>query len=170
LKIYTENIKAEIASGYATVVDSIADADVAILRLQTPWEPRNGDMVEKMFHQGKLDFDEAELARIVKIMEQKPTIICMYLDRPAVIPEIAEKAAGLLGNFGAYDDAVLDIVFGDFNPTAKLPFEMPCSMEAVKNQKEDVPFDSENPVYKFGHGLSYREVGSPETELGSGKQ
>jgi beta-glucosidase len=156
LKIYIENITAEIASGYATVVDSVADADVAILRLQTPWEPRNGDMVEKMFHQGKLDFDDAELARILKITEKKPTVICMYLDRPAIIPEIAEKAAGLLGDFGAYDDAVLDIVFGNFNPSAKLPFEMPSSMEAVKNQKEDVPFDSENPVFKFGFGLSYR--------------
>jgi len=156
LKIYTENIKTEIASGYATVVDSVADADFVVLRLQTPWEPRNGDMVEKMFHQGKLDFDEAELSRILKMMEQKPTIVCMYLDRPAVIPEIAEKAAGLLGEFGAYDDAVLDVIFGDFKPTAKLPFEMPCSMEAVKNQKEDVPFDSESPIFKFGHGLSYR--------------
>jgi len=28
-------------------------------------------------------------------------------------------------------------------------------MEAVKNQLEDVPFDSENPAFKFGDGLSY---------------
>lgn len=155
LKIYTENIGKEIASNYANVVDSVGDADFAILRLQTPWEPRNGDMIEKMFHQGKLDFDEAELQRILKIMEQKPTIVCMYLDRPAVIPEIAEKATGLLCDFGAFDDAVLDIVFGDFNPSAKLPFEMPASMEAVNNQKEDLPYDSENPLFEFGFGLGY---------------
>jgi len=155
IKIFTENINREIAANYATIVDSLADADFAILHLQTPWEPRNGDMVERMFHQGKLDFDKNELTRILKIMKEKPTIICLYLDRPAVIPEIAENAAGLFGDFGMSDDALLDIVFGDFNPTAKLPFEMPRSMEAVKHQKEDVPYDSKNPLFKFGFGLEY---------------
>ena len=48
-----------------------------------------------------------------------------------------------------------DIIFGEFNPTAILPFEMPSSMEAVEKQFEDVPYDSENPLYPFGHGLSY---------------
>jgi beta-glucosidase len=28
-------------------------------------------------------------------------------------------------------------------------------MEAVRNQKEDVPYDSENPLYPYGFGLSY---------------
>ncbi|MFT5168779.1 MAG: hypothetical protein ACI8P3_004024 [Saprospiraceae bacterium] len=26
---------------------------------------------------------------------------------------------------------------------------------AVENQKEDVPYDSENPLYSFGFGLGY---------------
>lgn len=155
IKIYTENIGKKAASEYATVVDSLADADFAVLRLQAPWEPRSGDMIESFFHQGALDFKQAELSRILKIMKQKPTVVCIYLDRPAVIPEIAENAVGLLCDFGAYDNAVLDIIFGEFNPTAKLPFELPCSMEAVKNQKEDVPYDSENPVFEFGFGLNY---------------
>jgi len=30
-------------------------------------------------------------------------------------------------------------------------------MEAVRNQKEDVPFDSENPLFRFGFGLSYSD-------------
>lgn len=155
LKIYFENIDKETAGKYATVVDSLADADIAVLHLRAPWEPRNGDMIEKMFHQGHLNYSSNELSGILKIMEQKPTIICMYLDRPAVIPEIAEKATGLLCDFGAYDDAILDVIFGQFNPTARLPFEMPYSMEAVQNQKEDIPYDTENPVFKFGFGLSY---------------
>ncbi len=155
IKIYTENISKETTSKYATVVDSVADADFAVLRLQAPWDPRSGDMIESFFHQGALDFKQPELSRVLKIMKQKPTIVCIYLDRPAVIPEITENAVGLLCDFGAYDDAVLDIIFGDFNPTAKLPFELPCSMEAVKNQKEDVPYDSANPVFEFGFGLSY---------------
>ena len=40
----------------------------------------------------------------------------------------------------------------------KLPFDLPRSMAAVEASKEDVPFDTENPVFKFGHGLSYEEV------------
>jgi hypothetical protein len=36
-----------------------------------------------------------------------------------------------------------------------LPFELPSSMEAVTIQKEDLPYDSTNPLFKFGFGLSY---------------
>jgi beta-glucosidase len=50
---------------------------------------------------------------------------------------------------------VLDVIFGQFNPGGKLPFEIPCSMEAVHAQKEDVPYDLENPLFPFGYGLSY---------------
>jgi len=157
IKIYIENIDVEIASQYATVVDSFDDADYAILRLQTPWENREGSIIESMFHQGNLDFSEQELSRILEIMNKKPAIICLYLDRPAIIPEITNAAEGLLADFGAYDDAVLDIIFGKFNPTGKLPLELPSSMEAVRNQKEDVPFDSQNPLFQFGYGLRYNE-------------
>jgi beta-glucosidase len=79
----------------------------------------------------------------------------IYLDRPAVIPEIAEQSVALLANFGANPAAVLDVIFGRFNPSGKLPFELPSSMEAVRNQQPDVPYDSENPVFPFGHGLTY---------------
>ncbi len=72
-----------------------------------------------------------------------------------MIPEITENAAALLGTFGVSDAAILDIIFGKFNPTGKLPFDLPSSMEAVYNQKEDVPFDTENPLFKFGFVLSY---------------
>ncbi len=155
IRIYVENISLDVAGNYATVVDSLDDADVAILRLQTPWQEMNGNFIEAMFHQGQLNFQTSELNRILEIARKKPTVICMYLDRPAAIPELANNVIGLLGEFGAYDDAVLDVVFGKFNPTAKLPFELPSSMEAVEKQFEDVPYDSENPLFPFGHGLSY---------------
>ena len=53
------------------------------------------------------------------------------------------------------DIAVLDVLFGKARPEGKLPFELPSSMEAVRNQNADVPYDSENPLYDFGFGLSY---------------
>ncbi len=36
-----------------------------------------------------------------------------------------------------------------------LPIELPSSMAAVRAQKEDLPYDSREPLYKFGYGLSY---------------
>ena len=159
LKIYVENVDKEVAAEYAQVVDSVDEADFAVLRLQTPWEPKNGNMIENFLHQGYLDFQEPELSRILDIVRKKPTVVCMYLERPAVIPEIANSVVGLLGEFGAHDDAVLDIIFGRFNPTAKLPFELPASMDNVEAQHEDVPYDSKNPLFPFGFGLSYHQPG-----------
>jgi beta-glucosidase len=154
-KVYFENVETEVAARYAEVVTSPEQAAFAILRLNAPFEKRDGNMMESFFHQGKLDFASDEIQRIQKVAKQIPTIICIYLDRPAVFPEINEVAAAVLGDFGASDDAVLDIVFGKYNPSAKLPFELPSSMQAVEDQKEDVPHDSENPLYSFGHGLTY---------------
>jgi len=91
-------------------------------------------------------------------MAQVPTIVDIFLDRPAVIPGIADRSAALLANFGASDAAVLDVIFGRFRPSGKLPFEMPSSMAAVRQQKEDLPYDSENPLFPFGHGLTYPDA------------
>ena len=52
----------------------------------------------------------------------------------------------------------LDIIFGEYNPSRKLPYELPSSWDAVLEQKEDLPYDSKRPLYKFGYGLSYNEL------------
>lgn len=154
-KLYVENVALEVAESYGQVVDSIEDAELAVLRLSAPYEPRDGSFLERMFHAGRLDFPEEERARILGILERVPTVVALYLDRPAVIPEIAAQSAALLADFGASDAAVLDVIFGRFAPEGKLPFEMPSSVEAVLQQKSDVPYDSEHPLFRFGHGLSY---------------
>jgi beta-glucosidase len=154
-KLYIENIAPDVARQYGEVVSSPEEADLAILRLQTPFEPRNRDFLENFFHAGDLDFKSPERERILSILNRVPTIVDILLERPAVIPEIAAAAAGLLANFGASDAAVLDVIFGRFKPVGHLPFELPSSMEAVRQQKEDVPYDSENPLFPFRHGLTY---------------
>lgn len=154
MKIYVENIKPEAIQPYGQTVKDVSKADVAILRLNAPYEKRKG-LTEGYFHAGDLDFKEPERSRILNILKRVPTVVDIYLERPSVIPGIAEGSAALLANFGANDEAVLDIIFGKFKPQGKLPFELPSSMEAVKRQKEDVPYDSENPLFEFGHGLSY---------------
>jgi beta-glucosidase len=154
LKLYIEGVNLESVGQYGEVVGDPAKADIALLRLSAPYQKRKG-LMESFFHAGDLDFKEPEKSRILKILNQVPAVVDIYLDRPAVIPEIAEKSAALLANFGANDDVLLDIVFGKFGPRGKLPFELPSSMDAVRKQKEDVPHDSEDPLFPFGHGLSY---------------
>ncbi len=73
----------------------------------------------------------------------------------SLITAIAAAAQALVGEYGADDTAVLNVLFGKAQPEGKLPFELPSSMEAVKRQKEDLPHDSENPLYPFGFGLTY---------------
>jgi beta-glucosidase len=106
-----------------------------------------------------LTFPADQLQALRAAMRAKPTIVALYLDRPYVIPEIAREAAALVGHFGVSDAALLDVVTGAAVPSGKLPFEMPSSMDAVRSQKEDVPYDSVAPLFRFGHGLTYRTRG-----------
>ncbi|MBI2282951.1 MAG: glycoside hydrolase family 3 C-terminal domain-containing protein [Bacteroidetes bacterium] len=156
LKIYAGNMDPKVVSKYGIVVNQPAEADIAILRLNTPWVPvETPNFMARMFHHGDLDFKQKERDSILQIMNTVPTIVDIYLDRPAVFPEINAKAKAVLADFGASDAAVMDVIFGKAKPGGKLPFELPSSMEAVRNQKEDLPYDSKNPLYKFGFGLTY---------------
>lgn len=155
-RIYAENIDAAVLAEYgATAVSSPAEADIALLRLQAPYEPRNNEPLERFFRAGDLRYTPEEVARLQAIMAAVPTVVDIYLDRPAVIPEVVAGCAALLANFGASDRAVLDVVFGTYAPRGKLPFEVPSSIEAVLQQHSDVPYDSANPLFPFGHGLTY---------------
>jgi beta-glucosidase len=156
LKIYLKNVDPTVAAAYGTVVEKPEEADIAIVRLKTPWVSVDSpNPMARGFHHGDLDFKGKEKEEILTLLKTVPTIVDIYLDRPAVIPEISAGAKGLLANYGASDAAVLDVIFGKAKPEGNLPFELPSSMEAVRNQKEDVPYDSKDPLYKFGFGLRY---------------
>ena len=117
-------------------------------------EPKSSD--ENTF-QSDLDFKGEEKEEILALLEKVPTVVDLYLDRPAVVPEISEHAAALIANFGTSDQSVCEVLFGNTAPEGRLPFELPSSMKAVEEQKADLPYDSENPLYEFGFGLSYPE-------------
>jgi Beta-glucosidase-related glycosidases len=155
-RIFVKNVDPSIAARYAVVVSTPKDADFAILRLATPWVPvETKNPIARSFHHGDLDFKEEAKAEILSLLQTVPTIVVLYLDRPDVIPEISAMAKALLAEYGASDVAMLDVLFGKASPEGRLPFELPSSMEAVRKQKADVPYDSENPLYHFGFGMSY---------------
>ncbi|MEU4426568.1 hypothetical protein AB0F81_38600 [Actinoplanes sp. NPDC024001] len=45
------------------------------------------------------------------------------------------------------------MLFGRSPATGTLPFELPSSMAAVEASREDVPNDTEDPLFPYGHGL-----------------
>ena len=154
-KVYIQGINEETAQQFATIVDNPKDADFIILKLDTPYDPRSTYLLERFFHQGRLDFPAEEKEEILALIQQKPTITVMNLERPAVIPDINAATTALVADFGNSDEVILELIFGQFQPTGKLPFEMPSSVEAVENQKEDVPYDSKDPLYEFGAGIGF---------------
>jgi len=155
-RIFVKNLNPVVAAEYAQVVEAPEQADFAILRLETPWVPIDTkNRFAQGFHHGDLDFKGETKAEILSLLQTVPTIVVIYLDRPAVIPEINAAAKALIGDYGASDTAVLNVIFGKAKPQGKLPFELPSSMQAVRNQKADVPHDSEDPLYPFGFGLTY---------------
>ena len=155
-RIFVKDLDPAVAGDYAEVVTAPQDADLAIIRLQTPWVPvETQNPFARGFHHGDLDFKGEAKAEILTLLKTVPTVVVLYLDRPAVIPEISTQAQALLGDYGASDAAVLDVIFGKAQPEGKLPFELPSSMEAVRNQKADLPHDSEDPLYPYGFGLTY---------------
>jgi len=154
-KVFIVGYDKEVAAKYATVVEKVEDADVVLMKLQAPYDQTMTDGLEKIFHQGPLSYTATEHDSIINILKQKPSVITMYMDRPAVVPEITEEVEGYIAYFGACDEALFDVVFGKFKPQGKLPFEIPSSLDAVEAQKEDVPYDSVDPLFEFGFGLTY---------------
>jgi len=143
------------ASRYGAVVEDPADAECAVVRLRAPYERRRSGL-ERFFHAGSLDFPDEELRDLVQLMGTVPTIVEVHLERPIVLTEIAARAPALVAGYGASDGAVLDVVFGRAAPEGALPFDLPSSMDEVRAQRPDVPFDMANPLYRFGFGLRYR--------------
>lgn len=100
----------------------------------------------------------------------KPIILVLNEGRPRLISKFAHLMPAIIqtylpGNFGG--DALADIVFGDVNPSGKLPYNYPKFPNSVVtyNHKPSESrtvmagvynYDADyNPQFEFGHGLSY---------------
>jgi beta-glucosidase len=154
-KVYIEGATGDALDGYATVVADPAAADVAILRLKTPWELSGHGGYVDLFHGGSLEFPQHELDRILGICETVPTVIDIYLERPAILGPLVSAAAAIIGNYGIEESALLAVLFGEASPEGNLPFDLPSSMAAVVASHSDAPFDTKDPAFRFGHGLRY---------------
>ncbi len=141
-----------------TVVGDPAQANLAIVRLTAPAERLHpGYPFGSFFHEGSLAFraGDPDYEAFKRVSAVVPTIAVVYLDRPAILTPIKERARAIVANFGVSDEALIDVLAGRAHPEGKLPFELPSSMEAVFAQRSDLPHDSPRPLYPFGFGLRY---------------
>ncbi|MBB5133362.1 beta-glucosidase [Thermocatellispora tengchongensis] len=156
IRLYVEGVDPQVAARYATVAARPQDADAALVRIAAPYEPRER-LPEALFHQGRLDLPEPEREHLCALAAALPTVIDVFVERPPVIPELAESGAALLADFGADDAAVLDVVFGHARPEGRLPVELPRSMAAVEAHPEDLPGGTPDPVFPLGHAAEARD-------------
>ncbi|BDZ41609.1 beta-glucosidase [Paraoerskovia sediminicola] len=160
LRVYLEGATdlgaAPVLDG-ADLVGSPEEADVAILRLKAPYEQR-GTGFEAFFHAGSLDFPREVVDHVTSVAAVVPTVVDVYLDRPAILEPIVgpvvDGGGSVVVNFGASTPALLDALTGAVPPEGRLPFDLPRSMAAVEASREDVPFDTVDPLFRFGHGLT----------------
>lgn len=158
-RVFLHNIDPAIAAQFGfAVVDAPEKADVAIMRIDAPFQTLHPQyFFGSRFHEGSLDFaeDNSDLTLIRQTAAKVPTIATIYLDRPAILTRVQEKTSAILGNFGITDEALLDVITGKAKPEGKLPFELPSSMAEVEAQAGDLPHDTKHPLYSFGFGMSY---------------
>ena len=112
-------------------------------------------------------YNEADLDNILecrRAMGDKPVIVCATVNNPMVMHEFEAEADAIVAEFGVSRAAVLDVVFGGYNPTGRLPIQMPKDMDAVEEQSEDraldmeTYIDSEGHNYDYGYGMNYEGV------------
>src|SRR6185503_20028493 len=159
VRVYLHGVAPEVAQREGwTVVNDPKQADVAVMRLASPFEQLHpGYVFARFMHEGSLAFSDGEPSyeTFKRVSAMVPTIVTVYLDRPAILTPIKEKARAIVANFGVSDDALIDVIVGRASPEGKLPFELPSSLSAVDAQRSDTPHDSQAPLFPIGFGLRY---------------
>jgi len=108
--------------------------------------------------------------RLARAIEQAgvPVVLALYHGRPRILRDAVDGARAIVTGYetGPYGgEALASVLFGDVNPSGKLPFSWPRFTNAIL-----IPYDRArgadiggtdttnrgyNPEWPFGHGLSY---------------
>lgn len=149
----------------AGAVRAAAGVDYIILALgENSYTEKPGDLHDLILSENQLELATA-LAKT-----GKPVVLVLNQGRPRLIRTIEPLMKGVInaylpGNFGGL--AVADVIFGDFNPSGKLPFTYPLYANSLvtydhkpseHQAKMAGMYDYESDFaiqYPFGFGLSY---------------
>ncbi len=157
--VYAEGFRPGDVHELGRVVADPADADLALVRIGAPFDPRDDLFLEAWFHQGSLEFAPGLVYRLRQIAASCPLVLVVNLDRPAILTPFVGHAAAIVADFGSSARAVLDALTGRVAPQGRLPIEIPRSMDAVRASREDVPSDTGDPVFPVHFGLEISGVG-----------
>lgn len=91
----------------------------------------------------------------------RPLIVVINMLNPTVMGEIEPYADAILVGFDVQSQAFIDIIAGEHEPSALLPFQLPADMSAVERHCEDCPRDiqcyrdADGNLYDFAFGLNW---------------
>jgi beta-glucosidase len=154
-----------------------ANADVIVLCLgENAYAESPGNTTELALPEQQIALANAAAAT------GKPVILVLTEGRPRFITSIEPSMKGILMTYWSGKktaEAIADVVFGDYNPDGRLPFSYPRSMgemvlydrkpteEIREIFNENKTMDGYNPLFAFGHGLSYTNFEYGDIQLAS---
>jgi beta-glucosidase len=155
LRVWLHGISPAAArSAGLVVVEEPAGADVALLRMATPFERLHPHhFFGAMQNEGRLDFrpGDAGYDALMALPADLPAVVAVDMDRPAILAALRDRATALLALFGASDAALLDVLTGKATPRGRLPLNLPSSMQAVEAQDPALPDDDVAPLFPRGY-------------------
>ena len=124
--------------------------------------------------------DQVELVKAAQLTG-KPVILVLTEGRPRFITNIEPASAGILMAYWSGKksaEAIADVLFGDYNPDGRLPFTYHKSMgeivlydrkpsEEIREVFNDNAGSGYDPLFPFGHGLSYTTFEYSDLKLSS---
>ena len=184
--LYAEGCKITDTSkdGFKEAIGKAKDADVIILCVG---ESRS--MSGEAYSRSSLDLPgvQEDLAKEL-LKTGKPIIAVLMNGRPLSINWLNDNAYAILETWFAgtmTGDAVAQVLFGDYNPSGKLPVTFPRTVGQVpiyyNHKNTGRPGDEKNrytskyldlpltPLYPFGYGLSYTNFDYSEVTLSNSK-
>jgi beta-glucosidase len=142
-------------------VRAARDADVIIICVgEDSYAETPGNITDLTLSEPQLKLAEAIEAT------GKPVVLALVEGRPRIISRIADRAQAILIAYNPSNEggiAIADVLFGDYNPSGKLPFTYPRTANSFIAYDHKI-FETEatnfgnaafRPQFEFGHGLSY---------------
>jgi beta-glucosidase len=162
-------------AGIAHAAATAEEADVVVLAIGGN-EQTSREAWSKIHLGDRANLDlpgmQNELVRAV-VRTGKPVVALLFNGRPKSITTVAEIVPAILECWYLGQEtgrAVADVLFGDHNPSGKLPISfprsaghIPCYYAHKPSARRGYLFDDVTPLYPFGFGLSYTKfhVGEP---------
>ena len=125
-----------------------------------------------------LSMPDNQLRLVRRLATGKPLILVLLGNRPRLITEIAGHCHAIIyaGQPGPHGGkALYELLTGQFNPSGRLPFTYPRHPNSLltydHKHSDSVGPDKQtpgfNPLYEFGHGLSYTSFTISDLKLNS---